>query len=136
MRKSVLGAAGASVLLMLGAGAAVAANSGSLNASTSGAYTSGGTYNFTSAGCQWSSSPAGYDGRVAGNLVVTSPNVHLNAKVDGYGWTKIKQANSATTYSYSSCIAARSVYVHSSISIQVCKEKVLADDCTSKTVNR
>jgi hypothetical protein len=77
-----------------------------------------------------------YDGYVGGKFVVTSHDAHLNAKVDGYGWAKLKQVNSNTTVSYSSCISGRDVILHSSIAIQVCKDKVLADDCSSATARR
>ena len=136
-KKTVLGAVGAGTLVVMGAGAAFAATSGTLNASTSGAHTTGGTYNFKYAGCQWgtAANPA-YDGYVGGKFVVTSHDAHLNAKVDGYGWAKLKQVNSNTTVSYSSCISGRDVILHSSIAIQVCKDKVLADDCSSATARR
>src|SRR5690349_19646637 len=48
-----------------------------------------------------------YDGYVGGKFVVTSHDAHLNAKVGGYGWAKLKQVNSNTTVSYSSCISGR-----------------------------
>ncbi|WP_300681531.1 hypothetical protein [Nocardioides sp.] len=137
MRKTVLGILGTGALVIAGAGAAVAATSGGLNVSTDGAYTSGGVYNFKYSGCRWgTSSVAAYDGYVGGTLVVTTPNIHLNAKVDGYGWAKIKQGNSKTSYGYSSCLSGRDVIVHGSISLQVCREHWYGDDCSSKTVNR
>lgn len=67
---------------------------------------------------------------------VGDPNAHLNTKVDSYGWAELKQVNSKKTVSYSSCLSGRSVMVHSSISIQVCKDRVLADKCQTKTVRR
>ena len=77
-----------------------------------------------------------FDGYVGGKLVVTSHDAHLNGKVDGYGWVKLKQVNANTTISYSSCLSGRDVTLHGSIAIQVCKEKILADDCSSARVNR
>jgi hypothetical protein len=136
-KKAIFGSLGASALIMAGATTAYAAGIGTLNATTSGAKTTGGTYNFKYSGCSWgpSGNPA-YDGYVKGTFVVTAHDAHLNGRVDGYGWTKLKQVNSNTSVSYDYCLLGRDVTLHDSIAIQACKDKLLADDCTSATANR
>ncbi|GAA4702636.1 hypothetical protein [Nocardioides conyzicola] len=134
MRKLIIGTVATTTLFFAGAGAAFAAVSGSLNVSTSGAATSGGTFNFKSAGCKWGTNA--WDGRVSGVFDVSTATDHLNGRVDGYGWTKLVQANSAGDYDYDYCISGRDVTVHDTIAIQACREHWYGDDCSSKEKSR
>lgn len=136
MHKVIGGTALTASLVLLGAGAALAAVRGSdMDVSTSGSYVNNGHYDFKYAGCQWGGGNA-WDGYVSGTFVVTTANDHLNATVDGYGYTKLKQANDEGSYPYSSCIIGREVTIHDSIKIQVCRDHWYGDDCSSVTRNR
>lgn len=90
MRKLFWSAALTSGLIFVGVGGAFAAVSGSITVSTNGAYVSGGQYDFKHSSCQWTT--GGWDGWVAGSFVVTTPNDHLNDKVDSYPWQTVVQA--------------------------------------------
>lgn len=136
MRRFVFGAILTSMLLLVGVGAAMAAVRGSdMNVSTNGSYVNAGHYDFKYSGCSWAGGVA-WDGYVSGTFQVTTANDHLNGKVDGYGYTKLVQANSSGSFPYSFCLEARDVTVHDSINIQVCREHIYGDDCSSVTRNR
>lgn len=122
-------------LVLAGAGAAWAATSGNdMSVSTNGAYVSNAHWGLKDSVCQFHTNPSEWDGHVSGKFVVTTATDHLNSTVDGYGWTKIVQANSKGTYSFDKCIIARGdVLYHESISLQACREHWYGDDCKKVT---
>lgn len=128
------GAGLTTALAAAGAGAALAATSGSIEVSTDGAHVTKGTYNFKSAGCKWGGNA--WDGYVAGTFSVDTPTDHLNGKVDGYGWTKLVQADSKRDYAFSTCLSGRDVLLHDSIALQACREHWWSDECHVTTVRR
>ncbi len=133
-KKAAVVGVGAAALLVLGAGAAMAATSGYMSVSTDGAYVSNAYYNFKYSGCNFA--PSQYDGYVKGTFVVTTATDHLNATVDGYGYTKLIQANSKGNYGFNNCIVARGdVLYHTSITLQACREHWYGDNCHATTKN-
>lgn len=134
-RKLAFAAASAAALVIAGAGAAIAATSGTMSVSTDGAKVTSATYNFAYSGCQRSNRT--YDAYLKGSFAVSTATDHLNAKVDGYGWTKIVQANAAKAYAFSVCIGPSGDMVyHNSVALQACREHWYGDNCSATTKRR
>jgi hypothetical protein len=127
---------GSGALVLAGSGLAWAATSGNdLSVKTSGSYVNNAHGGLKDTACKFTfpSGAVGYDGHVSGTFVVTSPNDHLNGKVDAFGWAKLLQVNSAKSVAFDKCLQARDVDVHSSISLQACRDHWYGDDCSSAT---
>lgn len=101
-----------------------------------GAKVTKGTYNFFygAHGCIQGSCL--YYTRVTGTLTVSKGDAHLQAKSDGYGYVMIWNKSGTATVDFAKSLSPGDVRYADKVTIQLCHEKVLWDECTSRVVTR
>jgi len=137
MRKSIKLTLATAVMMAIGIGAAQAASpSGAFaDLSVTGATMTDATYNAKYQTISCSGGTCSYWTRVGGWLKVTKGDAHLQARSAAYPYVTIFNSNGTYDAHFSKLISPGDVFYSSDVTIQLCHEKVLADECKSRTAN-